>query len=134
MCNILKKYISLPLICLENQANQVKIKIVFMKRIIVLASLFLVIGFNASAEGYQVNLQSSKQAGMGHAGAALKLGAESMFIDKYGDIVTLYKIGDISLEFCGGPHVSNTNELGHFKIIKEEASSQGVRRIKGILE
>ena len=65
---------------------------------------------------------------------ALKLGAESMFIDKYGDIVTLYKIGDISLEFCGGPHVSNTNELGHFKIIKEEASSQGVRRIKGILE
>ena len=74
----------MPLICLENQANQVKIKIVFMKRIIVLASLFLVIGFNASAEGYQVNLQSSKQAGMGHAGAALKLGAESMHFNPAG--------------------------------------------------
>jgi alanyl-tRNA synthetase len=39
-----------------------------------------------------------------------------------------------SKEFCGGPHVSNTNELGHFKIQKEEAVSQGVRRIKAILE
>ena len=74
----------MPLICLENQANQVKIKIVFMKRIIVLASLFLVIVFNASAEGYQVNLQSSKQAGMGHAGASLKLGAESMHFNPAG--------------------------------------------------
>ena len=65
---------------------------------------------------------------------ALKLGAEAMFIEKYGDIVTVYKIDDISLELCGGPHVSNTRELGHFKIVKEEASSAGVRRIKGILE
>lgn len=65
---------------------------------------------------------------------ALKLGAEAMFVDKYGDVVTLYKIGDISLEFCGGPHVKNTKELGTFKIIKEEASSSGVRRIKAILE
>jgi len=65
---------------------------------------------------------------------AINLGAEAMFIEKYPDIVTVYKIGDISLELCGGPHVSNTSELGTFKIIKEEASSAGVRRIKGILE
>ena len=65
---------------------------------------------------------------------ALKLGAEAMFIDKYGDIVTVYKIGDVSLELCGGPHVDNTSKLGHFKIKKEEASSSGVRRIKAILE
>ena len=65
---------------------------------------------------------------------ALKLGAEAMFLDKYGDIVTIYKIGDFSIEFCGGPHVENTGVLGHFKIKKEEASSAGVRRIKAILE
>ena len=65
---------------------------------------------------------------------ALKLGAEAMFIEKYGDVVTVYKIGDVSLELCGGPHVSNTSELGKFKIVKEEASSAGVRRIKAILE
>ena len=65
---------------------------------------------------------------------ALAIGAEAMFIDKYGDIVTVYKIGDVSMELCGGPHVSNTSELGSFKIKKEEASSAGVRRIKAILE
>ncbi|MGE5456240.1 MAG: alanine--tRNA ligase [Ignavibacteriales bacterium] len=65
---------------------------------------------------------------------ALKLGAEAMFIEKYGDIVTVYTIGNVSKELCGGPHVSNTSELGHFKIIKEEASSAGVRRIKAVLE
>ena len=65
---------------------------------------------------------------------ALNLGAEAMFINKYGDIVTVYKIGDVSIELCGGPHVHNTSELGHFKIKKEEASSAGVRRIKAILE
>ena len=43
-------------------------------------------------------------------------------------------IGDVSKELCGGPHVNNTSELGHFKIKKEEASSAGVRRIKAILE
>lgn len=66
---------------------------------------------------------------------AIKSGAECMFIEKYPDIVTVYTIGDnISKELCGGPHVKNTNELGHFKIVKEEASSAGVRRIKAILE
>ena len=65
---------------------------------------------------------------------AIKMGAEAMFIEKYGDIVSVYKIGDKSIELCGGPHVTNTSELGHFKIKKEEASSSGVRRIKAILE
>ena len=65
---------------------------------------------------------------------AIKMGAEAMFIEKYGDVVSVYKIGDKSLELCGGPHVSNTSELGHFKIKKEESSSSGVRRIKAILE
>lgn len=65
---------------------------------------------------------------------AIAIGAEAMFADKYGDIVTVYKIGDVSTEICGGPHVKNTKELGHFKIKKEESSSSGVRRIKAILE
>jgi alanyl-tRNA synthetase len=70
---------------------------------------------------------------------ALKTGARHLFADKYGDEVTVYYIGDniesaYSKEFCGGPHVSNTSELGEFKIKKEEASSAGVRRIKAILE
>ena len=65
---------------------------------------------------------------------AINAGAEAMFVDKYGDIVSVYKIGDVSMELCGGPHVHNTSELGHFKIKKEEASSAGVRRIKAILE
>ena len=64
---------------------------------------------------------------------ALKLGAEAMFLDKYGDDVIVYKIGDVSIEFCGGPHVESTGKLGTFKIKKEEASSSGVRRIKAIL-
>ena len=65
---------------------------------------------------------------------AIDMGAEAMFIDKYGDIVSVYKIGNVSLELCGGPYVKNTKELGHFKIKKEESSSAGVRRIKAILE
>ncbi len=65
---------------------------------------------------------------------ALNSGAECEFIDKYPDIVTVYYIGDVSKELCGGPHVENTKELGTFKIVKEEASSAGVRRIKAILE
>lgn len=65
---------------------------------------------------------------------AIKSGAECMFIEKYPDEVTVYSIGDVSKELCGGPHVKHTGELGHFKITKEEASSQGVRRIKAILE
>ena len=65
---------------------------------------------------------------------AVASGAECMFIEKYPDDVTVYTIGDISKEICGGPHVTNTGLLGHFKIKKEEASSAGIRRIKAILE
>ena len=64
---------------------------------------------------------------------AIKSGAECMFIEKYPDIVTVYSIGDVSKELCGGPHVNNTSELGRFKIKKEESSSSGIRRIKAIL-
>ena len=65
---------------------------------------------------------------------AINSGAECMFIEKYPDIVTVYSIGDISKELCGGPHVKNTSEIGSFKIKKEEASSAGVRRIKAVIE
>jgi len=69
---------------------------------------------------------------------AEKLGAEREFGANYPDIVSVYSVGPLdnafSIEFCGGPHVSNTRELGHFKILKEEASSAGVRRIKAVLE
>lgn len=65
---------------------------------------------------------------------AVKSGAECMFIEKYPDRVTVYSIGDVSKELCGGPHVKNTSELGIFKIKKEEASSAGIRRIKAILK
>ena len=64
---------------------------------------------------------------------AVKSGAECMFIEKYPDEVTVYSIGDVSKELCGGPHVKNTRELGRFKIKKEESSSSGVRRIKAVL-
>ena len=65
---------------------------------------------------------------------AKKEGAHGTFEDRYGSIVKVYTIGDFSKEICGGPHVSNTSELGTFKISKEESSSAGVRRIKGVLE
>ena len=81
------------------------------------------------SEGLEVRVEEmSKQD-------AINSGAECMFIEKYPDIVTVYTIGDnISKELCGGPHVKNTSELGHFKIKKEEASSAGIRRIKAVLE
>jgi len=64
---------------------------------------------------------------------AEKINAEHEFGAKYPDMVSVYSIGS-SVEFCAGPHVANTSELGHFKILKEEASSAGVRRIKAVLE
>jgi len=71
---------------------------------------------------------------------AKKRGAIGLFESKYGDVVKVYSIGDedsgtlFSREICGGPHVKNTSELGHFRIKKEESSSSGVRRIKAVLE
>ncbi len=65
---------------------------------------------------------------------ALAAGALAFFGEKYGDLVKVYAIGQFSKEVCGGPHVSHTVELGHFKILKQEAVGQGVRRIRAILE
>ncbi len=70
---------------------------------------------------------------------AESLGAEMEFGAKYPEVVSIYFIEDtdgnvVSKEFCGGPHITNTKELGHFKIQKEEAVSAGVRRIKAVLE
>ena len=79
-------------------------------------------------EGLDVTVREMKKED------AIKSGAECMFVEKYPNIVTVYSIGDVSHELCGGPHVKNTRELGHFKIVKEEASSAGIRRIKAVLE
>jgi len=69
---------------------------------------------------------------------ALKIVPDAMFADKYGNTVKVYFIGQekdpFSTEICGGPHVKNTGELGHFKIIKQESVGAGVRRIKAVLE
>ena len=65
---------------------------------------------------------------------ARKFGAHGVFDSKYGEKVKVYIIGDVDKQICGGPHVKNTSELGHFKIVKEESSSAGVRRIKAIIE
>lgn len=61
-------------------------------------------------------------------------GALGLFEERYGERVKVYAIGDVSIEVCGGPHVEHTGELGHFRIIKEEAVGAGVRRIKALLE
>ncbi len=65
---------------------------------------------------------------------ARKEGAIGVFGDKYGEKVKVYTIGKYSKEICGGPHANNTEELKNFKIIKEESSSAGVRRIKAIID
>ncbi|MDA0322776.1 MAG: alanine--tRNA ligase [Verrucomicrobia bacterium] len=65
---------------------------------------------------------------------ARKLGAMALFDAKYDEQIKVYRMGDFSTEVCGGPHVENTKELGAFRIVKEEASSAGVRRIRAVLE
>lgn len=65
---------------------------------------------------------------------AREMGAFGIFDEKYGDVVSVYVVGDVSKEFCTGPHVNETSEIGKFKIVKEESSSAGVRRIKAIIE
>jgi len=66
------------------------------------------------------------------------MNAMGVFESKYGQMVKVYTIGQgndiVSREICGGPHVDRTGVLGHFKILKEESSSSGVRRIKAILK
>lgn len=66
-------------------------------------------------------------------GEARDSGAVGVFGDRYGDVVKVYTIGH-SREICGGPHAANTAELGKFRIVKEQSSSAGVRRIKAVLE
>ena len=61
-------------------------------------------------------------------------GIVGVFDNKYGDVVKTYSIGGFSREMCGGPHAARTGELGHFRIVKEQSSSSGVRRIKAVLE
>jgi alanyl-tRNA synthetase len=61
-------------------------------------------------------------------------GAIGLFEERYGDRIKVYVVSDFSSEICGGPHVGHTAQIGRFKIVKEEASSAGVRRIKAILE
>ncbi len=61
-------------------------------------------------------------------------GAIALFGDRYDEVVKVYSVGDFSREVCGGPHVAHTSELGRFRIVKEQSSSQGVRRIKAVVE
>ena len=61
-------------------------------------------------------------------------GAIGLFESKYGEKVRTYNMGEYSFEICGGPHATNTGDLGEFKIMKEESSSAGVRRIKAVLK
>ncbi|MEC2054229.1 alanine--tRNA ligase (plasmid) [Peribacillus psychrosaccharolyticus] len=77
---------------------------------------------NYSIVNKQMTVEEAKQEG-----------AIGLFESKYGDIVNVYSIGDFSKEICGGPHTKSTEELGIFKIKKEESSSSGVRRIKAVL-
>ena len=65
---------------------------------------------------------------------AIKMGSQAVFEGKYEEKVSVYSIGDFSMELCSGPHVKNTGQLGRFKIIKEEGISAGVRRIRAVLE
>ena len=64
---------------------------------------------------------------------AKEKGAIGLFESKYGEKVRTYKMGEYSFEICGGPHAENTGDLGSFKILKEESSSAGVRRIKAVI-
>lgn len=65
---------------------------------------------------------------------AIKFGALAFFKEKYPEKVTVYSVNNFSKEICAGPHVKRTSELGHFKIVKEESSGAGIRRIRAILE
>ncbi|MBP5373197.1 MAG: alanine--tRNA ligase, partial [Clostridia bacterium] len=65
---------------------------------------------------------------------AKESGAVGVFESRYGEKVKVYTMGSFSKEICGGPHAKRTGELGSFKIVKEQSSSAGIRRIKAIIE
>ena len=65
---------------------------------------------------------------------ARNAGAEGVFGSKYGDVVKVYTIGSYDKEICGGPHAAHTGQLGEFKIVKEQSSSAGIRRIKAVID
>ena len=65
---------------------------------------------------------------------ALAMGALAFFPEKYPEKTSVYKIGDISLELCGGPHVGSTGQMGKLKIVKEESAGAGIRRVYAQLE
>lgn len=65
---------------------------------------------------------------------ARRQNAVGVFGSRYGEIVKVYTIGDVDKEICGGPHAEHTGLLGKFRIVKEQSSSAGVRRIKAVLE
>ncbi len=79
-------------------------------------------------QGFDVTMKTMPKA------EAEKIGAQQEFGVKYPDLVNVYFIGDYSKEFCGGPHVKNTKDIGTFKIIKEEGVAAGVRRIKAVIQ
>ena len=85
---------------------------------------------NISKEGITADLVEKTMTTVEEAKAQ---GAMALFGSKYGEQVSMYTIGDFSKEICGGPHVANTSELGGFKILKEQSSSAGVRRIKAVV-
>jgi alanyl-tRNA synthetase len=64
---------------------------------------------------------------------ALDQGAIAFFGERYGDLVKVYKIGDYSMEVCGGPHVHHTGTMGRFRILKSETIGQGVQRVRADL-
>lgn len=87
---------------------------------------------------YLVNEQINKELPIKreemHLEEAKEQGAEGIFESKYSGKISVYTIGNFSKEICTGPHVKNTKEIGNFKIIKEESSGSGTRRIKAIVE
>jgi len=65
---------------------------------------------------------------------AISQGALAFFKETYGETVSVYRVGDFSMELCGGPHVEHTGVLGHFRIGKQKKIGAGIVRIRAILE
>jgi alanyl-tRNA synthetase len=80
------------------------------------------------SEGIPVERETMPQA------QAREEGAIGLFDDKYQGTVSVYRIGDRSFEFCGGPHVGNTREVGKFHIVKEQSIGAGMRRIRAVVD